>query len=463
VVAGARVRAGLGGGLTGPAMTPPGWDRAERDALDLFRELLRIDTSNPPGNETAAAQACARALAQDGVDSQLLARTPGRDNVIARLRGDGSRPPLLLNAHLDVVPAELHGWRTPPFEAEILDGWIHGRGALDMKNMAALSVTVMRQLRREGVRLARDVIFCGSADEEAGSEHGALWLVERHPEAVRAAFGLGELGGFSLYLGSRVFYPVMVAQKGVCWFRMRARGEPGHGSIPRPESAIARLARAVARLARARLPAHATAAFRAMNRALSAGSGGARNPALRAMADKAVGLRMLPRMVDAEIARSLLALRSNTASPTVLRAGSSTNVHPSVAECVVDGRHLPGQTRDDLLREVRAVVGPDIELEVFYEREPVEMPAATPLFERIAATLSQLEPEARVVPVLIPGFTDAYAFSRLGCTFYGFVPLKLPPGVPFAQLFHGHDERVPLDGFLWGLRVLYRIVRDFCT
>jgi acetylornithine deacetylase/succinyl-diaminopimelate desuccinylase-like protein len=439
------------------------WERAERDAVALFRALLRIDTSNPPGGETAAAEACARALAQDGVDSQLLARTPGRDNVVARLRGDGSRPPLLLNAHLDVVPAEPNGWRTPPFEAEMIDGWIHGRGALDMKNMAALSITVLRQLRRDGVRLARDVIFCGSADEEAGSEHGALWLVERHPEAVRAAFGLGELGGFSLHVGSRVFYPVMVAQKGVCWFRMRARGEPGHGSVPRSDSAVVRLARAVARLGAERLPPHATTAYRKMVRALAAGSRGASNLALRAMADKAVGLRMLSRLADGEIARSLAALRSNTASPTVLRAGSSTNVHPSIAECVVDGRHLPGQTREDLLREVRAIVGSDIELEVFYEREPIEMPAETPLFEQIAGAVAALEPDARVVPVLIPGFTDAYAFSRLGCTFYGFVPLKLPAGTPFAELFHGRDERVPVEGFLWGLRVLYRIVRDFCT
>ena len=383
--------------------------------------------------------------------------------MIARLRGDGSRAPLLLNAHLDVVPADPQGWTCPPFGGEIRDGWIHGRGALDMKNMAALSIAVLRQLRRERVPLSRDVIFCGSADEEAGSEDGALWLVDRHPDAVRAAFGLGEVGGFSLHVGGRAFYPVMVAQKGVCWFRMRAQGEPGHGSIPRPESAVVRLSRAVAMLGAARLPAHATPIYRSMMRALAAGARGALRLSMAAMASETLASRLLPQSGGGGLGRNLAALLSNTASPTVLRAGGSPNVHPPVAECVVDGRTLPGQTREDLLREVRAVVGPDIELEPFYERSPIEMPAGTPLFEEIAAAVGELDAEARVVPVLMPGFTDAYAFARLGCTFYGFVPLRLPPAVPFAELFHGRNERVPVEGFLWGFRALYRIVRGFCT
>jgi acetylornithine deacetylase/succinyl-diaminopimelate desuccinylase-like protein len=284
-----------------------------------------------------------------------------------------------------------------------------------MKNMAALSIAVMRQLRRERIPLARDVIFCGSADEEAGSENGALWLVDRHPETVRAAFGLGEVGGFSLHVGGRVFYPVMVAQKGVCWFRMRAHGEPGHGSIPRADSAVVRLSRAVAALGAARLPSHATRLYRSTMRALAGGVRGALRMRFAAMASDTLASRLLPHVGGGGLGRDLAALLSNTASPTGLRAGS------------------------------------------------IEMPAETPLFEQIAASVAGLDPDARVVPVLMPGFTDAYAFARLGCTFYGFVPLRLPPGVPFADLFHGSNERIPVDGFLWGLRVLYRIVRDFCA
>lgn len=442
------------------------WPRAERESVELFRALLRLDTTNPPGSETAAAELCARALGEDGLDARLLARDPARANVVSRLRGDGSLPPLLLNAHLDVVPAEAEKWRRPPFAGELHEGWIWGRGAVDMKHMAALSVMVLRLLAREGVRLRRDVIFCGSADEEAGSQHGALWLVEQHPEAVRAAFGLGEAGGFFLHLGGQVFVPVQVAQKGVCWMTMRARGEPGHGSIPRPQSAIARLARAVDRLASTRLPPHATPPLRRFVAGLRAGVKGPLKAALPLLASETTGPSLLRLAGDTGFARAFSALLSNTASPTVLRAGGKINVHPSVAECLVDGRTLPGQTRESFLREVRAVVGEDVELDVdpTAVQEPVVFSSETPLFEEIVRTVAELAPGAHVVPYLVSGFTDAYAFQKLGTVFYGFSPLKLPKdGPPFAEMFHGHDERVPVDGFLWGLRALHRLVRGFCS
>jgi len=443
----------------------PTWnrERTEREALALFQELLRIDTTNPPGNETAAAQLCARALGEEGIDAQLYARTPSRANVIARLKGDGSLPPLLLNAHLDVVPCEPSLWSVPPFAGQIRDGWLYGRGAVDMKNMAALCLAILRELKRSGVKLRRDVIFCGSADEEAGSSDGALWLVEHHPELIRAQYGLGEVGGFSLHLGGRTFYPVMVAQKGVCWFTMRARGVPGHGSIPRRDGAVPRLAQAVAKLGQARLPPHPTAALEAMMRGLSRGAHGAMKAVFPLFATRTVGPRLLELAGDTPHTRTIAALLSNTASPTMLRAGTKTNVHPSMAECVVDGRMLPGQTREEFLREIQAVVGQDIELDVFQEQPAVEMPADTPLFTAIAETIGQIDPDARVVPYMITGFTDAYAFQQLGCTFYGFVPLRLPEDGPaFTELFHGNDERVPVEGFLWGLGVLYELILRIC-
>ena len=439
------------------------WPRAEEDALALFRELLRLDTSNPPGNETPAAEAIARALEQDGLESTLVGRTPERQNVICRLKGDGSQRPLLLNAHLDVVPVE-DGWTHPPFAAELHDGWLWGRGAVDMKNMAAMCVTVLRQLAREGVKLRRDVIFCGSCDEEAGSAEGAVWLVEHHPELIRAEYGLGEAGGFSLHLGGQTFYPVQVAQKGVVWLTMRARGQPGHGSVPRPEGAVPKLAQAIAKLSATKLPAHATPELKTFIGGLAAGLKGAARAGLPLLATESIGPLALKAAGDTSFSRTFSALLANTASPTVLRAGNKSNVHPSVAECVIDGRTLPGQTREMFLRELRAVVGPDLELDVFLEIEPAVFPSDTPLFALIARTLHDLEPGAKVVPYLVPGFTDAFAFKRLGCTFYGFSPLKLPKGGPaFAELFHGHDERAPVDGFLWGLRALHSVVKEFCA
>jgi acetylornithine deacetylase/succinyl-diaminopimelate desuccinylase-like protein len=441
---------------------PIDWPRVEREALALFQDLLRLDTTNPPGNETAAAELIASALRQDGIESTLVGRAPQRMNAVARLRGDGSRPPLLLNAHLDVVPAEPERWRHPPFSGALHDGWVWGRGAVDMKNMAAMSVSVLRALAREGARLRRDLIFCASADEEAGSHEGAAWLVDAHPELVRAEYGLGEVGGFSLHIASATFYPVQVAMKGVLWVTMRARGEPGHGSIPRPQSAVIKLAQAVARLGAQRLPAHSTPVVKRFVEGLGAGLKGPAKAALPLLGTETVGPLALRALGDTPFARSFSALLSNTASPTVLRAGAKTNVHPSVAECVIDGRTLPGQTRESFLRELRAVVGPDVELEVNAEIAPTVFSADTPLFAQIARTLGELEPGARVVPYLVPGFTDAFAFQRLGCTFYGFAPLKLPrDGPAFSELFHGHDERAPVEGFLWGLRALYRVVRDF--
>ncbi len=437
----------------------PDAERNGREAVALFRELLRIDTTNPPGRETPAAELCARWLREEGIECQLLARDPARANLVARIKGDGSRAPLLLNAHLDVVPCEPKLWKSDPFAAELRDGWLHGRGAVDMKNMAALSIAVMRAVKRGGVKLKRDLIFCASADEEAGSGFGAHWLVEEHPELVRAEYGLGEVGGFSLHIGGRVFYPVMVAQKGVCWFTLRARGEPGHGSIPKPDGAVPKLARAVAKLGQARLPAHPTAALEAMMRGLASGFRGPMRAVLPLFANGTIGPRLLDRLEASPYLRTIGALLSNTASPTMLSAGVKTNVHPSVAECVVDGRMLPGQTREQFLREVREVVGEEVELDVFQEQPAVEMPAATPLFDAIAETISEVEPAARVVPYMISGYTDAHSFGKLGCVFYGFVPLKLPADGPaFTELFHGNDERVPLDGFLWGLDVLYRLV-----
>lgn len=445
------------------SIAPPDADLGEH-TLRLCQALLRIDTTNPPGNERVAADLVARELAAAGLEPTLLESGPGRANVVARVKGTGELPPLLLTAHLDVVEADPTTWTHPPFGGVIADGCLWGRGAIDMKNMAAMSVAIVTRLARERVKLRRDVIFAAVADEEAGCDYGSKWLCENHPELVRAEYAIGESGGFSLHLGKTTYYPIQVAEKGLCWVRARVRGEPGHGSMPREDSAVLRLAEKVARLGRTPLPAHITPWVRNFVAGIAARQPRALQPVLERLLHPAVMPRLLKILPDRSTARSFAALIANTASPTVLRAGSKVNVIPGVAEVDIDGRTLPGQSQEDFLRELRAIIGEDVELEVL-KSEPatVTLPVESPLWSTIRDTVLAHEPDAVVVPYMIPGFTDAKYFTSLGMKWYGFSPVKLPRGMKFAEMFHGNNERIPVDGLKWGARVLNDVVRKFAT
>jgi acetylornithine deacetylase/succinyl-diaminopimelate desuccinylase-like protein len=432
------------------------------ETVRLCQELLRLDTTNPPGNERPAAELLATELAAAGLDPRILERKPGRASVVARLAGTGAAPPLLLSAHLDVVEADATGWTHPPFAGTIADGFLWGRGAIDMKNMAAMSVALLCALARARVRLDRDVIFAGVADEENGSDEGAAWLCAEHPDLVRAEYGLGEVGGFSMYLGGATLYPVQVAEKGLAWLRARVRGTPGHGSMPREDSAVVKLAAAVARLGATPLPPHPTRVVEEFIRAATARARLLR-PVLSRLLSPRIAPFLLRRLPDRSLARALGAMLANTATPTVLRAGAKVNVIPGLAECEIDGRTLPGQTTEDLLAELAAVLGPDVELEVLRQAPPlVTEPVRSPLYDTIGAVVAERHPGAVAVPFLTPGFTDGKCFARLGTKWYGFTPVRLPRGLRFADLYHGHDERIPVDGLRWGAAVLAEVVTRFC-
>jgi acetylornithine deacetylase/succinyl-diaminopimelate desuccinylase-like protein len=436
------------------------------DARRVCQALLRMDTTNPPGNERICAEYLARELAEVGYEPRLLEARPGRTNLVVRHRGTGALPPLLLTAHLDVVEADPSKWRRPPFSGDEHEGCLWGRGAIDMKNMAAMCTAIMRRLARTRAPLARDVIFAAVADEEAGCDLGSRFLVEEHRSLVEAEYALGESGGFSLHLGDTTFYPVQVAEKGFCWVRARITGEPGHGSMPRADSAVTRLGEALAALGRARLPVHATRYVSEFIDAVRARQPALIQPLVRLVARPHLLARLTRLVPNASAARSFSALLSNTASATVVRAGAKTNVIPGVAEFEIDGRTLPGQTDDDLLRELRAVLGPDVELEIIKSAPPVVTePVASPLFDAIVRQIEQREPGAVVIPYLIPGFTDAKYFSQTGARWYGFSPVKIErgSGIRFADMFHGHDERIPIAGLAWGVEVLDAVVREICA
>jgi len=436
------------------------------DAQEMCQALLRMDTTNPPGNERQAADYLAGKLREVGYQPTLLDAAPGRTNLVARYRGTGKAAPLLLTAHLDVVEADASQWKYPPFSGAEAEGCLWGRGAIDMKNMAAMSAAIMRKLARDKVRLDRDVIFAAVADEEAGCDHGSRFLAEQHKDLIAAEYAIGESGGFSLHIGQTTFYPVQVAEKGICWVRARVTGEPGHGSMPRSNSAVIRLAEAIARLGQAPFPVHPTRYVRDFLDAIAAQQPALVRPLAR-LASKPALLARITRLVpDLGMARSLSALLSNTASPTVVRAGAKTNVIPGVAEVEIDGRTLPGQSDADLLRELREVLGPDVELEIIKSAPPtVTEPIESPLFDIIKRRVEEREPGAVVIPYMIPGFTDAKYFSQMGARWYGFSPVKIEKdsGIRFAEMFHGHNERVPIAGLAWGVEVLDAVVRDICA
>lgn len=435
------------------------------DAKRLCQALLRIDTTNPPGNERAAAEVVAAALAEAGLRPELLEAEPRRTNVVVRYRGTGARPPLLLTAHLDVVEADPSRWQRPPFSGDEHEGCLWGRGAIDMKNMAAMCTAILRRLAATGATLDRDVIFAAVADEEAGCELGSKFLVERHRALVEAEYAIGESGGFSLHLGETTFYPVQVAEKGFCWIRARLHGEPGHGSMPRHDSVVTRLGHALAKLGEAQLPVHPTRHVTEFLDAVRARQPRALQPLVKLVARPHLLARVARLVPGASIARSFSALLSNTAAATVVRAGAKTNVIPAIAELEIDGRTLPGQSDDDLLRELRAVLGDEVELEVMRSAPPVVTePVESPVFDSIRAQIAAREREAVVVPYMIPGFTDAKYFTRTGARWYGFSPVKIDKasGIRFADMFHGDNERVPVAGLAWGVEVLDAVVRDVC-
>lgn len=430
---------------------------AEPEVIRILRDLIRFDTSNPPGNERPAAEYLAAILRSEGIDSVVVESRPARGNVIARLPGAGAAPPLLLSAHLDVVPAVEHGWEHPPFAAEIHDGYVWGRGAVDMKHMAAMSVVTLLELKRRRVRLHRDVIFAGVADEEAGGHAGAGWLVDTHPDRISAAFCLTELGGMSVPMPRRTLIPVQVAEKGVEWFRMRVRGTPGHGSMPRPDSAVQKLCEAVARLGRRPLGYHLTPTAREFLQAVAAAQRPPASLLLKGLLSERTARATL-RLVPPGRRQAFRAMLYKTATTTILAAGVKANVIPGEASADVDGRFLPGVTREQFLDEVRRVIGPEFTLESIERGPPTEMPFESPVLDAIRRVMTRHIPDARVVPYLLPGVTDAKHYARAGIPTYGFAPVRLTRDEPFAELYHGANERISVAGVLAGQVWLREVV-----
>jgi len=435
------------------------WDAVCAEAEGYLTRLIQFKTVNPPGDELPAAQYLAELLRKDKLEPEIITSAPNRGNLICRLKGTGEKPPILLNGHLDVVAVEESQWKHPPFAAQKADGYIWGRGALDMKHMVAMSLTMMLLAKRSGAKLKRDLIFAAVADEEAGGAMGAGFLVKNHPDKLKAEYAIGEMGGFSICMAGKIFYPVQVAEKGICWIRITATGEPGHGMIPNPESAPIKLARALRKLGHVKLPQHNTPVVELYLKRVAQHQPFPKNLVLKLLLNPSLSAFILEKLFpEPALATTFWAMLRNTANPTVLRAGEKTNVVPSTASAEVDGRILPGQTKESFLAEVRAVIGDDLKIEVLNELTPTSADPKDPILDLIAKLIAQRDPGAVVIPYLAPGFTDATHYSKLGLKCFGFSPVKMNPEDNFKDLLHSHNERIPVAGFHFGVRLLAELI-----
>jgi acetylornithine deacetylase/succinyl-diaminopimelate desuccinylase-like protein len=424
------------------------------EVVGLCQDLIRIESVNDgtgrgPG-ERAAAEYVAERLSEVGLDVTVLESAPNRTSVVTRIEGtDPSRPALLVHGHLDVVPAEPKEWRYDPFSGELADGCVWGRGAVDMKDMDAMVLAVVRDRMRSGRRPSRDVVVAMLADEEAGGTYGASWLVDHHPHLFEGCTeGISEVGGFSLSVSDDVrLYMIETAQKGMAWMRLTAEGTAGHGSMINEDNAVTRLCEAVARLGQHTFPVHVTKTVRRF---------------LDEVSD-AFGIELDADDMDATVAklgplaRIVGATLRNTANPTMLEAGYKHNVIPQRAHANVDGRFLPG-FEDAFERELDEVLGPGITRENLHYDIALETEFEGALVDAMSASLRAEDPGARAVPYTLSGGTDAKSFSRLGIRGFGFSPLRLPADLDFSGMFHGVDERVPTESLRFGARVLDRFL-----
>ncbi|SDJ54132.1 M20/M25/M40 family metallo-hydrolase [Streptomyces indicus] len=439
--------------------TDSGIDAAGLDEVVRFTsELIRIDTTNRGGGdcqERPAAEYAAEQLAGAGLEPVLLERTAGRANVVARIEGtDPSADALLVHGHLDVVPAEAADWQVHPFSGELRDGVVWGRGAVDMKNMDAMILSVIRSWARQGIRPRRDLVIAFTADEEASAADGSGFLVEQHAGLFAGCTeGISESGAFTFHAGPGMsLYPIAAGERGTGWLKLTARGRAGHGSKVNRANAVTHLAQAIARIGEHQWPVRLTTTVRAALAEL-ARLHGVETDVYAADFDVDALLAKLGR--SAALVEPTV---RNSSNPTMLQAGYKVNVIPGEAVAFVDGRFLPGG-EEEFRQTLDELTGPDVEWEFHHREIALEAPVDSPTYRKMRAALEEFEPDGHVIPYCMSGGTDAKQFSRLGITGYGFSPLKLPENYDYAAMFHGVDERVPVEALHFGARVLSRFLR----
>ncbi len=427
--------------------------------VELLQNLIRFDTTNPPGNEVECIKYIDKFLTEAGFQTTFLAKVTNRPNLITRLKGQGTASPLLLYGHVDVVTTANQNWTHSPFEGKVLDGWVWGRGALDMKASVTMMLTAMLRAKAEGLTPAGDIVLAILCDEEAFGGYGAKFLVENHAEHFQGIrYAIGEFGGFTLYMGKRRFYPIQVAEKQICWIKACVRGEGGHGSMLVRGGAMAKLAQLLQQLEQRPLPVHITPVARDMIDTMASVLSFPSGYVLRRLLN--------PRLTDSvlrllgERGKVLEPLLRNTVNATIVRGSETINVIPTEIVLEIDGRLLPGYSPEDMMAELRQVISDEVELElVLYHPCPGEPDMG--LFDTLSSILREHDPGSVPLPMLLPATTDGKFFSRLGIQTYGFTPMVLPEEFNFMQTIHAANERIPVEALDFGTEAIYEVLQRF--
>jgi len=433
------------------------------DPIELTRQLIRFDTTNPPGAEAACVDYIAKLLADAGLETRILALDPARPNLIARFPGRGAAPPLLLHGHVDVVPTAGQHWSRPPFAADLVEGEVWGRGSVDMKGGVAMMLSALLRIRAEGLEPAGDVLLAVVCDEEAGSRAGAEYLVGHHREVFDGvACAVGEDGGASADLGGQVrFHPIVVAEKRACWVRVTLHGPGGHGSrVAPPASPVWQLHQLLTAIEGGGLGVILTSTVRRMLTELASAPTPYAEPLSR-LRDNPADLAVLADLPE----RDALYLRSvlqHSVNATVIRAGTSTNILPSEVAVELDARLLPGlMDSAGFIAELRSLTGPSADIELLVEGEPLPEPEFGPFYDLLTSVLRRADPDGIPVPMLTTASTDARLFAKLGIACYGWLPMKFPAGLNYRDLLHAADERIPVQALEFGTRCFYDLLRRY--
>lgn len=424
---------------------------------ELLQHLIRFDTTNPPGNEIECIAYIDGLLKDAGCETMLVGKAPDRPNLISRLKGRGEAPPLLLYGHVDVVPTAGQDWQHPPFGGDLVEGYIWGRGALDMKGPDAMLISAFLRAKAEGLQLPGDLILAMVSDEEAGSEYGARYLVEHHAELFDGVrYALGEFGGFAMPIAGKRFYPIMVAEKRICTTRATVRGPGGHGALRHTGGTMAKVARLLTALDQHRLPVHHLPVVVQMIEGIV----GQLDEPLRSHVARLLDPAQTDATLDemGEAGRTFDTILHNSVNVTFIRGGVKDNVIPSEVVMTLDGRVLPGLTTAQFYDEIRALVGDFVELEPIHDEPVVTQAPDVTHFETLAGILREADPTGTPIPYLANGATDGRYFAQLGIQTYGFTPMNLPPDFNFAATIHAANERITVEALEFGTRAMYEAV-----